>query len=209
MVSFISTIFFYGLWVATCVVSSPVPLQLDGAPLLLGTSEPLTIKLPSIVQQNATWASAWLDSSKPDKLSATYIVYNVPNTNIRLLISVWDQTLPQVHMGGVILLAMNKVDTRIQQHPEDENSVLDRTADPYWVESTPPGIIFGTWSTMATKRLTYGDLDAVIYGVWKAMYQKGKYNAASIEVQKKLDVWGPVGEAVIRRGRLTPQRSED
>ncbi|KAL8646412.1 MAG: hypothetical protein Q9226_006868 [Calogaya cf. arnoldii] len=141
-------------------------------------------------------------------MSFVLLYPSVPNTSIRLFISLWDQTLPQAHMGGVILSASNKVDGRIRDHLEDRNSVLDHRDDPFWVESTPPGIIFGAWST-ATKRLTYGELEAIIFGVWKAMYQEGKYHAASIEVQNKQDGGRTVGSAVIRRGRLMPRRSEN
>lgn len=111
-------------------------------------------------------------------------------------------------MGGVILKAINYIASRTRSHPEDRGSVLDRRDDPFWIESVPPGIIFGAWST-ASKRLTYGELENIVLGVWKAMYQEGKYNAASIEVQDKQDGVRTVGNAVIRRGHLTPQRSED
>ncbi|KAL8751285.1 MAG: hypothetical protein Q9199_006523 [Rusavskia elegans] len=145
---------------------------------------------------------------KPDNLSVTYIIYNVPGTSTRLLISIWDQTLPQVHMGGVILKATNYIASRTRSHPEARGSVLDRRDDPFWIESVSPGIIFGAWST-ASKHLTYGELENIVLGVWKAMYQEGKYNAASIEVQDKQDGVRTVGNAVIRRGHLTRQRSED
>ncbi len=164
--------------------------------------------LPLVLQQNAALATAWLNRTKPDNLSVTYIFYPVPGTSTRLFISVWYQTLPKIHMGGVILKATNDVERHIRAHPEDRDSVLDRRDDPFWCESDPPGIIFGAWST-APKRLTYGELGNVALGVWKAMYQEGKYNAASIEIQDMEGGARKIGDAVIRRGRLRPSRSEN
>ncbi|CAO1605352.1 hypothetical protein XANCAGTX0491_008872 [Xanthoria calcicola] len=205
----ISAILLYILGIAIFVVSFPVSLQPGDISMLLDTSErapPFT--LPWILQQNAASASAWLDRSKPDNLSATYIVYNVPGTQTRLIISVWDQTLPPVHMQSVIFKAIQYTERHMRSHPEDQGSVLDRKDDPFWMESDPGGIILGVWST-ASKRLTYGELESVVKGIWKAMYQEGKYNAASIEVQTKQGGLRTIGKAVIRRGTLPPQRSED
>ncbi|KAL8895817.1 MAG: hypothetical protein Q9192_003428 [Flavoplaca navasiana] len=152
--------------------------------------------------------AAWLDFSKPDDLSVTYIVYPIPGSSLRLYISVWDQTLPQVHMGGVILKATNIIASRIKSHQNNRDRVLDRSDDPFRVESEPAGIIFGVRSTNQAKRLTYGELESTIFGVWKAMYQEEKYHAASIEVQDKAAGGRTIAEGVIKRGHLTPSRSE-
>ena len=111
-------------------------------------------------------------------------------------------------MGGVILKATNIIASRIQSHQDKRNSVLDRSDDPFLVESEPAGIIFGVRSTNQAKRLTYGELESTIIGVWKAMYQAEKYHAASIEVQDKAAGGRVIAEGFIKRGRLTPSRSE-
>ncbi|KAL8879558.1 MAG: hypothetical protein Q9198_002852 [Flavoplaca austrocitrina] len=103
-------------------------------------------------------------------------------------------------MGGVILKATNIIASRIQSHQNNRNSVLDLSDDPFRVESEPAGIIFG--------RLTYGELESIIAGVWKAMYQAEKYNAASIDVQDKAVGGRKIAEGLIKRGSLTPSRSE-
>ncbi|KAL8835799.1 MAG: hypothetical protein Q9176_006680 [Flavoplaca citrina] len=163
---------------------------------------------PSIGQHNPGLTAPWLDYSKPDNLSVTYIVYPIPGSSLRLFISVWDQTLPQVHMGGVILKATNIIASRIQSHQNNRNSVLDLSDDPFRVESEPAGIIFGVRSTNQAKRLTYGELESIIAGVWKAMYQAEKYHAASIDVQDKAVGGRKIAEGLIKRGSLTPSRSE-
>ncbi|KAL8769080.1 MAG: hypothetical protein Q9209_004866 [Squamulea sp. 1 TL-2023] len=190
------------------VISSPVHLQPNVTGELLEISQRASpLILPEVVEQNANSATVLLDHSKPDDLSSTYIVYNVPGTSTRLIISVLDQTLLQVHMGGVILKAINYVDRRIRSHPEDRNSSLDRQDDPFWRESDPPGTIFGAWS-INSKRLTYEELGRIAFGVWKAMYGEGKYNGATIDVRNKEDGGKRIGYAVIKRGHLTPRRAE-
>ncbi|KAL8726846.1 MAG: hypothetical protein Q9166_006462 [cf. Caloplaca sp. 2 TL-2023] len=207
-----SAILLFVSYLAVLVTSSPMFAQSDATTLALEVSaraSPPILPLP--LQRSAASATAWLDASKPDNLSVSYIVYNVPNTSTRLLITAWDHVLPQVKMGAVILKTLNYIERRLRGHPEDRDLVLDRAMDPFWRESDPPpliGVIFGAWSTIPTKRLTYGEVGNIALGLWKAMYLEGKFNQASFEVFNA--DYGPrrIGYGVLRRGHLVPSSSD-
>ncbi|KAL8710748.1 MAG: hypothetical protein Q9220_004766 [cf. Caloplaca sp. 1 TL-2023] len=156
--------------------------------------------VPSLVVENVTAATAWIDASPSSILpQKTIIIYTVPGTSTKLIINVWDNKLYATTMSGLILRVINYSHNHIETKGDGD---LDRKEDPFWID-TKRGVVFGLWST-ASKRLTYSELGHVGTGLFKAMYLEQKYNAATFEVFRA-GYGARVGYGTIRAGHLERQ----
>ncbi|KAL8947687.1 MAG: hypothetical protein Q9222_006055 [Ikaeria aurantiellina] len=184
--------------------SSPVKHELVEESAVAAVSQravPLEqVLIPSLLVENATAATAWLDGSRAIHLSdKTIIIYTVPGTTTRLMINVWGNDLPATTMSGLILRVVNYSHNHIEAKGDGP---LEPKEDPFWID-TKRGVIFGLWS-IPTKHLTYSELGNVATGLFKALYLEHKYKAATFEVSRT-DSGLRIGYGTIRAGRLESQ----